>query len=63
MGADSGGPYSNDSFTNWGVNLDAAGNLPGYAWGENVGWIKFNSASNQVVIDTRDWGPRDWASP
>ena len=51
LGYSTGGPYSNDSASDWGVNMDAAGNLSGYAWGENVGWIKFASAHNQVTID------------
>jgi len=51
MGADAGGPYANNSATNWGVNIDGAGKLSGYAWGENVGWLNFTSAYNQVTID------------
>ncbi len=39
----------------WGVNNDGDGNLSGYAWGENVGWINFKDTSgndyNQVVIN------------
>ena len=35
----------------WGVNNDGSGNLSGYAWGENVGWISFSSAYHQVVIN------------
>ena len=30
----------------WGVNNDGNGNLSGYAWGENVGWINFNPYYN-----------------
>ncbi|MCC5843951.1 MAG: hypothetical protein JJU05_06845 [Verrucomicrobia bacterium] len=33
--------YANNSATDWGVNLDEEGNLLGYAYGANVGWINF----------------------
>jgi len=36
----------------WGVNNDGSGNLSGYAWGENVGWINFSSAYHRVVINS-----------
>jgi len=36
----------------WGVNNDGLGNLSGYAWGENAGWINFSSAYHQVVINS-----------
>lgn len=52
MGADAGGPYNNNSATDWGVNMSASGDLSGYAWGENVGWIKFSSSFSTVVVDT-----------
>ena len=43
----------------WGVNNDGSGNLSGYAWGENVGWINFKDTSannyNQVVIDSNGY--------
>lgn len=53
LGANTNGPYSNDSATNWGVNLtNATGSLAGYAWGENAGWIKFNPAHGGVQINT-----------
>ena len=29
----------------------ATGNLSGYAWGTNVGWINFNPSDSQVTID------------
>jgi hypothetical protein len=29
---------------NYGVNIDSSGNLSGYAWSENIGWIKFDPA-------------------
>ena len=33
--------YQNDSATNYGVNKDELGNLRGYAYSANVGWIHF----------------------
>ena len=39
-----GGPYSNASGVDYGVNVNAGtGELSGYAWGENVGWINFGT--------------------
>ena len=39
----------------WGVNNNGSGNLSGYAWGENIGWLNFDDTSvndySQVVID------------
>jgi len=54
LGNSSGGPYTNLSSTNWGVNRDVNGNLSGYAWSENAGWINFNSTHSQVSISTTD---------
>ncbi len=51
VGTDAGGPYLNDSATNWGVNMDADGHFSGYAWGENIGWIVFNPAQGGVTLD------------
>jgi hypothetical protein len=33
------------------VTQAAGGNLSGYAWGTNVGWINFNPTYSQVTID------------
>lgn len=52
MGSAGGGPYSNRTAGNWGVNLAANGELSGYAWGENIGWINFDHADCDVAIDT-----------
>ena len=32
---------------------DGNGNLSGYAWGENVGWINFKPAGARVTVDTK----------
>jgi len=45
--------YSNGSATDYGVNHDGNGNLSGYAWGENIGWVVFDtsgSGGSQVTI-------------
>lgn len=36
--------YQNDSATDFGVNMDAEGNLRGLAYGANIGWINFETA-------------------
>jgi len=51
LGNNAGGPYTNSSSEDWGVNLNATGSLSGYAWGENIGWIKFDPAHSQVTND------------
>jgi hypothetical protein len=33
--------YSNDSAADFGVNVDASGNLRGFAYGANIGWVNF----------------------
>jgi hypothetical protein len=38
-----GQTYLNNSATDFGVNRDAAGNLRGYAYGANIGWIAFEA--------------------
>ena len=44
--------WINLSPTNYGgVTNDGSGNLGGYAWGENVGWINFNPTGGGVTID------------
>jgi hypothetical protein len=44
------GPYANTGSNNWGVNMDRRGNLSGYAWSPNVGWINFCPTNSQVTI-------------
>jgi hypothetical protein len=40
--------YANTTGADFGVNLDASGNLSGLAWGENVGWINFAGGAMAV---------------
>ena len=37
--------------TDYGVNVDGNGNLSGYVWGTNVGWINFDPTHGGVTID------------
>jgi hypothetical protein len=41
--------YSNISASDWGVNQDGLGNLRGYAWGANIGWINFEDTGAPKV--------------
>lgn len=52
MGADAGGPYGNNTPTNWGVNMAGDGTLSGYAWGQSIGWINFGHAECDAAIAT-----------
>ena len=45
-GPTNGFHYSNASSNDWGVNHDGAGNLRGYAYGANIGWIAFETNGN-----------------
>ena len=52
LGDSTGGPYNNNSSSDWGVNRDSQGNLSGYAWSENAGWVNFHPTYSQVTVDT-----------
>jgi hypothetical protein len=41
--------YQNNSATDFGVNQDGLGNLRGYAFGANIGWINFESTGAPKV--------------
>jgi len=41
--------YQNESAGDYGVNHDGQGNLRGYAWGANIGWINFERTGNPKV--------------
>ncbi len=44
--------------TNGGVTVSEAGDFSGYAWGENIGWIKFNgTALNSTAYKVATAGP------
>jgi hypothetical protein len=42
--------YGNTSATDYGVNIDAAGNCSGYAWSSNIGWINFKPSNGGVTV-------------
>ena len=65
MGSAGGGPYANTTSNNWGVNLAANGDLSGYAWGENIGWLKFKGTSpdygvRSMAFYTQPQGTPNW---
>ncbi len=37
--------YANTNDTDYGVNVDPAGNLSGFAWSENAGWVNFHGGA------------------
>jgi hypothetical protein len=43
--------YQNNSATDFGVNNDGAGNLTGFAWGANIGWITFEQTFGKPKIN------------
>jgi hypothetical protein len=43
--------YQNNSATDFGVNQDGLGNLTGYAWGANIGWITFEQTYGQPRVN------------
>ena len=45
-GPTNGFQYSNASVADWGVNHDGIGNLRGYAYGANIGWVAFETTGN-----------------
>ena len=52
----------NTSAADYGVNRDGDGNLSGYGWGTNVGWINFSPDDGGVSIDpaTGDFSGYAW---
>lgn len=45
------GRYANNSSTDWGVNHDGQGQLTGYAYSANLGWITFEQTHGQPRVD------------
>lgn len=45
-----GAHYQNLAASDYGVNVDSAGNLRGYAYGANIGWINF-AATGAPAVD------------
>ncbi len=44
-----GTKYQNNSPSDFGVNLDETGNLRGYAYGANIGWLNFEDQGSPKV--------------
>src|SRR5262249_34498551 len=45
--------YQNNSANDFGVNNDGFGNLSGYAWGANIGWLNFEQTYGQPKVNLR----------
>jgi hypothetical protein len=43
--------YQNNSAADFGVNQDGLGNLTGYAWGANIGWLTFEQTDGQPRVN------------
>ena len=55
--------YLNTSAADFGVNQDGLGNLRGYAWGANCGWINFESTgAPQVDLWTDNFHGSAWGA-
>lgn len=47
-----------NSSIDYGVNVDASGNISGYAWSEHVGWISFNNSAGCPTNNGTNCQPR-----
>ncbi len=55
--------YQNASAADYGVNTDALGNLRGYAYGANIGWVAFeNVGTPQVNLLTGQLSGSVWSA-
>ncbi len=55
--------YQNDSAADYGVNHDGLGNLRGYAWGANIGWVNFaNKGAPKVDLVTGRFTGYAWSA-
>ncbi|HEX2839285.1 MAG TPA: hypothetical protein VHN77_14300 [Phycisphaerales bacterium] len=51
---DGNGPYANTAASNYGVNIDGAGQLSGFAWSPNTGWLDLGAGApfgQAAVVD------------
>jgi hypothetical protein len=53
LGNGTNNQYGNATAVDFGVNHDGAGNLFGYAWGANIGWIKFGDVGSSAPTRAR----------
>ncbi len=55
--------YQNNSSGDYGVNQDGSGNLRGYAYGANIGWIAFeNNGAPKVDLTTGNFSGYVWSA-
>jgi hypothetical protein len=55
--------YQNNSATDYGVNLDALGNLSGFAYGANIGWLTFDPLGQpKIDLLTGDFSGSIWSA-
>jgi hypothetical protein len=55
--------YQNNSAADFGVNQDGSGNLRGYAWGANIGWIHFETnGAPRVDLATGNMSGHVWSA-
>jgi hypothetical protein len=55
--------YQNNSATDFGVNQDGLGNLRGFAWGANIGWINFEeSGAARIDLNTGRLSGHVWSA-
>ena len=55
--------YQNLSASDFGVNQDGQGNLRGYAWGANIGWINFEAnGAPKVDLATGNFSGYAWSA-
>ncbi|MCH8147808.1 MAG: FG-GAP repeat protein, partial [Planctomycetes bacterium] len=59
-----GSIYLNANADDFGVNIDASGNLFGFGWAENIGWVNFDTSglgSARARFDAAGGRFRGWA--
>ena len=55
--------YGNSSASDYGLNLDTAGNLRGYAYGANIGWINFeNTGGARIDLTSGRFSGYAWSA-
>ena len=55
--------YANNSATDFGINHDGIGNLRGYAYGPNIGWVNFETTGNpRVDLQTGRFSGYIWSA-
>jgi len=56
-------PSYDDPFPDYGINHDGLGNLTGYAYGANIGWVTFESTGDPTVnLETGELSGYAWGA-